>query len=216
MLQSRSFRFQVSLLWILSYLVIVLYGFILVFCTAAGLLYITELVEEHTVITGKVIRLMIGLEMALHVLLLFTDGITYLSFGVGLVAHLFYASLLKQFPAFYFGSVSFLGSLIMFVIHHLVAFSMFNATFHPFSEMLAYFTFFCWAVPFMYLVSLSANDWVLPQTVDMKFHPEMEPLLSASNHDVVSAYLKKKRRSLYSVLSYIRESMPLFKPKKGF
>ncbi|VDP91187.1 unnamed protein product [Echinostoma caproni] len=101
-------------------------------------------------------------------------------------------------------------------MHHLVAFSMFSGTFHPFSEMLAYFTFFCWTVPFMYLVSLSANDWVLPQTIDSHYRPEMEPLLSASNQDVVSAYLKKKRRSLYSVLSYIRESLPLFKPKKGF
>ncbi|KAA0186058.1 putative testis, partial [Fasciolopsis buskii] len=207
---------QVSLLWVLSYFVIVLYGFILVFCTAAGLLYITELVEEHTVTTGKIIRYLIGLEVVLHVLLFFTDNITYMSFGVGLVAHLFYASLLKQFPAFYISSVPFLGSLIMFVLHHVVAFSMFAATFYPFSEMLAYFTFFCWAVPFMYLVSLSANDMVLPQTVDTRFRPEIEPLLSGSSHDVVSAYLKKKRRSLYSVLSYIRESLPLFKPKKGF
>ncbi|CAL8076562.1 unnamed protein product [Calicophoron daubneyi] len=206
---------MISLLWLFSYLTIVLYGLVALFCTAAGLLYITELVEEYTVTTGKIIRFMIGCEIVLHILLIFTDDTSYLTVIVGLVAHLFYASLLKNFPAFHFTSFQFIGSFAMFIIHHFVAFRMFHTVFYPFTEMLAYFTFMLWAVPFMYLISLSANDWVLPQTVDFGYRSDSEPLLG-SNHDVVSAYLKKERRSLYSVLSYIRDWLPSLKSKKGF
>lgn len=211
---------MITFLWVLSYLTVLLYGFVALFCTAAGLLYVTELVEENTVTTGKVIRYMIIGEFVLHGVLFFTDNITYWLLGAGLVAHIFYWSMLKTFPAFHFGSVSFIGSFCAFVLHHFVAFRAFSSTFYTFTETLAYFTFMMWAVPFMYLISLSANDWVLPQTVSFAYsdHPsggEQQPLL-VGNHDVVSAYLKKKRRSLYSLLSTFRDYLPSMQSKKGF
>ncbi|KAF8563831.1 hypothetical protein P879_11492 [Paragonimus westermani] len=210
---------MVSFLWLLSYLTILLYGFVALFCLAAGLLYVTELVEEYTVTTGKIIRYMIVSEFVLHAVLLFTDSVTYMLLGAALAAHTLYWSLLKHFPAFHFGSFSFIGSLCAFVLHHVAAFNLFNSTLYSFTEMLAYFTFMLWAVPFMFLISLSANDWVLPQTVPFTYHHspsgEEQPLLVGS-HDVVSAYLKKKRRSLYSLLSSFRDYLPSLQSKKGF
>ncbi|CAH8481262.1 unnamed protein product [Dicrocoelium dendriticum] len=203
------------MLWILSYLALVLYGFVALFCLAAGLLYVTELVEEYTVITGKIIKYLIASEFILHIVLTFSDTVSYLLIAIGFVAHIFYWFLLKHFPAFQLTSFAFIGSLCAFIIHHLAAFSVFNAALFTFSEMLAYFTFFLWAVPFMFLISLSANDWVLPQTVTLMHHREQEPLL-AGDQDVVSAYLRRKRRSLYSLLSTIRDYLPSIKSKKGF
>ncbi|VDQ04414.1 unnamed protein product [Trichobilharzia regenti] len=61
------------------------------------------------------------------------------------------------------------------------------------------------------------NDFVLPQTVDLRSSYETDFLLHGQQqHDVVSAYLKRKRKSLYSLLASMREfSLPL-RSKKGF
>ncbi|KAG5445291.1 Protein tex261 [Clonorchis sinensis] len=205
-----------AMLWLLSYVTVMVYGFAGLFCLAAGLLYVTELVEEYTVTTGKVIRYLIVSECFLQLIVFFTDQVTLVTTFVGLFAHAFYWSLLKHFPAFHFGSVPFIGSLVACALHHFVALRMFNSSFHTFTETLAYFTFLVWAVPFMYLISLSANDWVLPQTVPFNYqNREQEPLLS-SGQDMVSAYLKKKRRSLYALLSAVRDCLPSLTSKKGF
>ncbi|VDD81883.1 unnamed protein product [Mesocestoides corti] len=65
----------------------------------------------------------------------------------------------------------------------------------------------------MFLLSLSANDDTLPQTVDYIRYPEARPLL-AGNDDLVSSFLKGKRRSLFSLLTYLRDKLPDFRSKK--
>ncbi len=46
--------------------------------------------------------------------------------------------------------------------NHYEAFSFFGNHYYSLSEIMAYFTLFLWLVPFALLVSLSANDNVLP------------------------------------------------------
>ncbi|TNN15625.1 hypothetical protein EWB00_001154 [Schistosoma japonicum] len=206
---------MVSVLWIFSYVALLFYIAVVLFCVAVGLFYITELVEEYIVTTGKIIRYTIYVEIILHLILLITDDVSIMLTLVGLICHCFYGSMLKTFPAFYYQSFSFLGSVFMLIIHHLVAFRVFSINQSPFSYLVAYFTFFLWAVPFLFIISLSANDFVLPQTVEFRFLRESDSLLQCQQkkHDVVSAYLNRKRKSLYSFLAYLREfSVPL-RPK---
>ncbi|CAH8496228.1 unnamed protein product [Schistosoma turkestanicum] len=207
-----------SVLWIFSYVALLFYLFIVLFCIAVGLFYVTELVEEYIVTTGKIIRYTIYTEIAIHFTFLITDDIPFILILTGIVCHCFYSTMLKTFPAFHYQSFSFLGSTFMLIIHHLVAFRVFSNNQSPFSYLIAYFTFFLWAVPFLFLISLSANDFVLPQTVEFRFPVESHFSLQSQQkkHDVVSAYLKCKRKSLYTFLAYLREfSVPL-RPKKGF
>ncbi|KAK4471714.1 hypothetical protein MN116_005116 [Schistosoma mekongi] len=65
------------------------------------------------------------------------------------------------------------------------------------------------------LCSVYANDFVLPQTVEFSFLGERDPLLQSQQkkHDVVSAYLKRKRKSLYTFLTYLREFTVPLHPK---
>ncbi|CAH8848412.1 unnamed protein product [Trichobilharzia szidati] len=208
---------MVSVLWLFSYAALLFYLFVVLFCIAVGLFYVTELVEEYIVTTGKIIRYTIYAEFILHFILFFTDDVSVLLTLTGLTCHCFYISMLKTFPAFHYQSFSFLGSTCMLIIHHFVAFHVFLGNQIPFSYLIAYFTFFLWAVPFLFLISLSANDFVLPQTVDLRSSYETDFLLHGQQeHDVVSAYLKRKRKSLYSLLASMREfSLPL-RSKKGF
>ncbi len=53
------------------------------------------------------------------------------------------------------------------VSSHVLWFRHFTSTeqFYPFSEILAFFLFCVWLVPFGFFVSLSANESALPQLV---------------------------------------------------
>uniref|UniRef100_A0A146MIJ6 Uncharacterized protein n=1 Tax=Schistosoma mansoni TaxID=6183 RepID=A0A146MIJ6_SCHMA len=55
-----------SVLWIFSYLALLFYLFVILFCITVGLFYVTELVEEYIVTTGKIIRYTIYAEIVLH------------------------------------------------------------------------------------------------------------------------------------------------------
>jgi hypothetical protein len=50
----------------------------------------------------------------------------------------------------------------MFCAHQYTVFQYFSRHWHPFSDVLAYFTVCVWLVPFSFFVSLSASDSGLP------------------------------------------------------
>lgn len=109
----------------------------------------------------------------------------------GLFAQLCHGLIMSSFPFVQFTSIPFIGSCIMLIVNHWLAFTYFSSVWYQFSEVrarnmkmlifdkknslpqiLAYFTLCLWVVPFALFVSLSANDNVLP-TVN-----ERSPLLS--------------------------------------
>ncbi|NXV09269.1 TX261 protein, partial [Cettia cetti] len=94
-------------------------------------------------------------------------------------------SLFSQFP-------------VLVVVNHYLAFQYFAEEFFLFSEVLAYFTFCLWLIPFAFFVSLSAGENVLPCT--------MQP-----GDDVVSNYFTKgkrgKRSGLLQIFSFLREAI---------
>ncbi|KAJ8025783.1 hypothetical protein HOLleu_33432 [Holothuria leucospilota] len=144
---------------LLSWLATVIQVCFITLALAAGLYYLAELVEEYTVISGRIIKWL----------------------------HILYRSALA------------LDFEILVFVNHYYAFRYFSTVWHPFSEVLAFFTICLWMVPFAFFVSLSANDNVLP-TVQKS---------GEKKDDVVSSYFNKKakRSSLLSMFDYFKESV---------
>ncbi|KAF4804156.1 Protein TEX261 [Turdus rufiventris] len=90
------------------------------------------------------------------------------------------------------------GVWVLVVVNHYLAFQYFAEEFYLFSEVLAYFTFCLWLIPFAFFVSLSAGENVLPSTVQ-------------PGDDVVSNYFTKgkrgKRSGILLIFSFIKEAI---------
>ena len=75
---------------------------------------------------------------------------------------------------------------------------VFFQEYHPFHDVLAYFTLCVWLVPFTFFVSLSAGENVLPTSY------------SSGQEDALSHYMnrgKKQRGGLLKVLEFCREAV---------
>lgn len=102
---------------------------------------------------------------------------------MGVVSHGTYFTLLKRFPYIGFTEPKFLLSCVFAVASHALWFNHFTSadTFYPFSEILAFFLFCVWVVPFGFFVSLSAQD-SLPHpavTSDIRRTPSQQELSSS-------------------------------------
>ncbi|CAG5112116.1 Oidioi.mRNA.OKI2018_I69.chr2.g6369.t1.cds [Oikopleura dioica] len=164
---------------------------------AAGLYYIAEIIEEYTQATERLLRYMIFASTAIFVGLLLFEGFPFLMILVGLFSNLVYFGLLRTFPLIELSSPNFILSLILLAANHYFAFSYFGDVYHPFNEVLAYFTLQVWFVPFTFFVSLSAGDNVLPS-----YQPY------GGQEDVMSHYIakgKKQRSGILSILEFARE-----------
>nr|XP_054766259.1 protein TEX261-like [Lytechinus pictus] len=170
------------------------------FSLAAGLYYMAELVEEYTVMAAKCIKwLHIG-TAAIYIGLILFEDLPYSLTFVGLFSVFMYSLMLKNFPFIELTSPTFIISCVLVVVNHYFAFSYFSDVWHPFSEVLAYFTLCLWLVPFAFFVSLSAGDNVLPTMQ----RPELE-----KKDDVVSSYFnrKSKRNGLLAGFNFVKESV---------
>ncbi|XP_066245574.1 protein TEX261 [Euwallacea similis] len=173
---------------------------------ASGLYYIAELVEEYSSIAKKVIWWMNVTVTSLYVFLWLFENFPTVMIICGILAQVCHFMILSNFPFVAFSSPQFIFGMIFVVVNHYFAFSYFSSTYHPFSEVIAYFTLYLWLVPFALFVSLSANDNVLPITTDL------------SDVDVVSSYISKRNRKygLLTLFSYAKESLLPMRTKKGF
>ncbi|EAT36269.1 AAEL011635-PA [Aedes aegypti] len=176
---------------------------------AAGLYYLAELVEEYTVMAKKAITWMIMGSVLLYIVFIFTERFSWTLILCGLGAQALHAAILKNFPYVKFLSPCFLGAVILLLANHYLAFIYFQQQFHPFTEVMAYFTLCLWLVPFALFVSLSANDNVLP-TSNERTH-----LLS--DNDVVTNYFSSRKKiGLLSLFNYAKESLLPERNKKAF
>jgi hypothetical protein len=67
-------------------------------CVASGLYYLSELVEEHTVLAKKLLYRLIYGVVGLQVLLLVVDGFPVALSALSVVSHVIYAQNLRRFP----------------------------------------------------------------------------------------------------------------------
>ncbi|CAF0994193.1 unnamed protein product [Adineta steineri] len=180
-------------MYALSWVSFILIAICLTIAVAAGMYYVAELIEEYTSIAKRIIRLILITVTILNIcLFLFETQFTWTLCIIGLISNIIYFFILADFPVIGFLSPTFLFSMLLLVIHHYFAFSFFNSHYYPFPEILSYFTIFVWMVPFCFVLSLSANDYVLPQYADkQRDQYNQDPMLN-NGGDVVTNYFKKR------------------------
>ncbi|GAA6050519.1 hypothetical protein JCM3770_005580 [Rhodotorula araucariae] len=171
-------------------------GFLFVLLSlASGLLYVAEVIEEHSGLAKTVGKRLIYAEVVLFVLLYCVDGLPWHLVAVGIVAHLVYLqNFSRNWPTISLTSVTFIASCLLVLASHFLSFRHFSArsasvshnnrythynaydsrrarhggaaTGESFLDVATYFAVCVWLVPFYLFLSLSANDNVLPSGGD--------------------------------------------------
>ncbi|CAP60267.1 uncharacterized protein PODANS_1_5760 [Podospora anserina S mat+] len=147
-------------------------------CMPSGLYYLSELVEEHTVIAKRFLSKLIYSIMALQLLLCVVDRFPFFLTVLGIFSHFIYLGNMRRFPFVKLTDPLFLASCALVLINHYVWFKHFshhqerayqNVSYYDtpddiptFTEIASYFGLCVWLVPFALFVSLSASDNVLP------------------------------------------------------
>ena len=176
-------------MWILpllGYLGVILGFCFLTLSIASGLYYLSELVEEHTVLSARLLRNLIYTIIGIQTLLWLVDGFPFTMTVLGVASHVVYASNLRHFPIVKLGDPLFILSCVLVLINHWVWFQHFSkptpfiggggnrlgdgfgdkyqtVVQQPsFTEIASYFGLCVWLVPFVLFVSLSAGENVLP------------------------------------------------------
>eukprot|EP01117_Protostelium_nocturnum_P018058 TRINITY_DN7468_c0_g1_i1.p1 TRINITY_DN7468_c0_g1~~TRINITY_DN7468_c0_g1_i1.p1 ORF type:complete len:205 (-),score=45.73 TRINITY_DN7468_c0_g1_i1:71-685(-) len=191
---------EVLVVW-LSHLILLAFA---VICLASGLYYIAEFVEEYTVWTKKVLRITILSVIGLHCLLLFTElPSSYLL--IGILAHVCYYLLMKDFPFMQMLSLTFLLGCALLMLDHFVWFYYFSRHWHEFNQTLSFFVTCVWLVPFIFIVSISANESTLPYGIISSsgeevsaddFGPVRKRGKRTSSFMVLLNFLKRKKESI--------------------
>src|SRR3954453_12149794 len=88
---------------------------------ASGLYYLSELVEEHSVFSAKLLRRLIYGIIAVHILLLF-DSFPWHLTALGVISHLCYMSNLRHFPFVKLSDPLFILSCVLVLTNHWVWF----------------------------------------------------------------------------------------------
>ncbi|CAK3851643.1 DUF396-domain-containing [Lecanosticta acicola] len=168
-------------MWILpllGYLGLLLGFLFLTLAIASGLYYLSELVEEHTVLAKKILTRMIYAVTAIQVLLALFDKFPYLPSLFSIGSHFIYSLNLRRFPVVKLTDPIFLLSCGLVLVNHWLWFRHFSAPPHnstggrynyydqanipTFTEIASFFGLNVWLVPFALFVSLSAGENVLP------------------------------------------------------
>ncbi|CCU74502.1 Golgi apparatus and endoplasmic reticulum integral membrane protein [Blumeria hordei DH14] len=143
---------------------------------ASGLYYLSELVEEYTVVAKKILTRMIYMVIGLQALLYLCDGFPLMLSAIGIFTHVLYLGNLQRFPLVRISDALFILSSVMVLVNHYLWFSHFSSISlaaipisryevpvgPTFTEIASFFGICVWLVPFALFVSLSASDNVLP------------------------------------------------------
>ncbi|OAA52809.1 Transmembrane adaptor Erv26 [Beauveria brongniartii RCEF 3172] len=167
-------------MWILPLIgyagAIVGFGF-LTLAIASGLYYLSELVEEHTVIAKRLLTRTIYTIVGVQITLWIVDGFPFWATLLGVVSHVVYLGNMRRFPFVKLSDPLFILSCVLVLVDHYVWFRHFSdtqaASYHrasyyddvevpSFTMIASYFGLCVWLVPFALFVSLSAGDNVLP------------------------------------------------------
>ncbi|GAA5955447.1 hypothetical protein JCM3765_006782 [Sporobolomyces pararoseus] len=202
---------MVTALHCLSYVSAVVGLIFVLLSLASGLLYIAEVIEEHSALaktTGK--RLIYGI-IVFYGLLFYVDNLPAHLVAVGIIAHLVYlTNFRKSWPTISLTSLSFVLSCIFVLVSHYLSFRHFsakqsssnhhygryNAYNHrrnargqkqeeSFLEVATFFAVCVWLVPFYLFLSLSANDNVLPSAGETPAASRRTSAAAAPNSPVV-------------------------------
>lgn len=172
------------LLQLISYVGTMLGFVFLVLSTASGLYYLSELVEEYTEPTKRLLTKIIYGIILIYILLLIFDRFPFFLTLFSIFSYVVYLQNLKNFPFIKLSDPVLIASCILVLINHYLWFKHFNTVeippqfrFDPnyipkrrasFAEVASFFGICVWFVPFALFVSLSAGDNVLPTHAQIK------------------------------------------------
>jgi len=123
---------------------------------------------------------------------------------LGIISHGVHWIILQSFPYFDLTGPPFVSGVVLLLINHYIAFSFFAGDFHPFSQVLGYFTMILWLVPFAFFISLSANENILPTS------------MPSTSEDNINLIPRRKRWGLLSFLTTAKESILPQRLNKSF
>ncbi|CAF3313040.1 unnamed protein product [Rotaria socialis] len=202
-------------MYALSWIAFIIIAICLTISVAAGMYYVAELIEEYTTVAKRFIHFILITVTVLNILLLVLETqFTWTLCSIGVLSNIMYFFILGDFPFIGFLSPAFLFSMVLLIIHHYFAFSFFNNYYYPFPEILAYFTIFVWIVPFCFVLSLSANDYVLPQYADTQRDRYNDDTIINSGGDVVTNYFKKRAKKV-GLLAFMRSVQESILPTRN-
>ncbi|KAF9568950.1 DUF396-domain-containing protein, partial [Agrocybe pediades] len=147
---------------------------------ASGLLYVSELIEEHSRLAKTVGQRSIYVIIVLHIVFYFTDSLPLLQTLFSLTCHVVYLqNFSNTWPLISLTSPTFLSSCALVIADHFIWFFYFarltneaRQTRHQyrgqakvapgFTEIASFFAICVWYTPLFLFLSLSANDNALP------------------------------------------------------
>ncbi|KAH9815108.1 transmembrane adaptor Erv26 [Melampsora americana] len=175
-----------SLLHLISFLATLLGLAFILICLASGLLYVAEIIEEHSQAAKRIGQQIAHGVILLHIGIYFSDGLPFHLTILGIFSHLIYlTNFSKSWPMISLNSISFLSSCSLVILDHFAWFFYFtdrNSSHHPYHSNLyksspAAFAICVWMVPFYLFLSLSANDNVLPSRIGQSLNLNLNFLI---------------------------------------
>ncbi|KAF5359058.1 hypothetical protein D9758_004792 [Tetrapyrgos nigripes] len=157
---------------------------------ASGLLYISELIEEHSKPAKTIGQRGIYVIIVLHVILYMTEPLPFWHILFSIACHAVYLqNFSSSWPLISLSSLSFISSCVLVIIDHFMWFFYFarvtqeakhqryragpHVHAHSFAEIATFFGMCVWLVPLFLFLSLSANDNALPTSSEGS--PSMVP-----------------------------------------
>ncbi|KAG1752580.1 transmembrane adaptor Erv26-domain-containing protein [Suillus paluster] len=175
-----------SLLHYLSYVAIVAAFAFMTLSLASGLLYVSELIEEHSRLAKIIGQRGTYAIIALHIILYISDSLPLPQTLFSIVCHVVYLqNFSSTWPLISLSSLSFIASCIFAISDHFIWFFYFShltrearqvshlyrspihSTVPGFSDIATFFGVCVWLVPLFLFLSLSANDHALPTSSDV-------------------------------------------------
>jgi hypothetical protein len=173
---------------------------------ASGLLYVSELIEEHSRLAKIIGQRGTYAIIVLHIALYISDSLPLAQTLFSIVCHVVYLqNFSSTWPLISLSSLSFIASCIFAISDHFIWFFYFSrltwearqvshlyrapthSTAPGFSDIATFFGVCVWLIPLFLFLSLSANDHALPTSSGIPSTPTLRTLGSHPNSSLFKA-----------------------------
>ncbi|KAK0206754.1 transmembrane adaptor Erv26-domain-containing protein [Desarmillaria ectypa] len=211
-----------GLLYYISYVAVLASLAFVIFALASGLLYISELIEEHSRLAKNIGQRGIYAIICLHVVLCISDSLPIMLTAFSIICHVVYLqNFSKTWPLISLSSPSFISSCVLVIVDHFLWFFHFSKVtaayqdhlrtyrgsptpiYYGFKDIATFFGICVWLVPLFLFLSLSANDNALPTSSGAS---------STTSHAVPQQRMSLFR-SIFAILSKPRKDEGIIAPR---
>ncbi|KAK0453863.1 transmembrane adaptor Erv26-domain-containing protein [Armillaria borealis] len=213
-----------ALLHYISYAAVLAALAFIILALASGLLYISELIEEHSRLAKTIGQRGIYAVICLHLILCVSDSLPIMLTAFSIICHVVYLqNFSKTWPLISLSSPSFISSCVLVIVDHFLWFFHFSKVtaayqnhlrtyrggptpiHYGFKDIATFFGICVWLVPLFLFLSLSANDNALPTSSGIS-----SP--TTTSHAVPQQRMSLFR-SIFSMLSKARKDEGIIAPR---